>query len=246
MLTLSTSQDDTFQKSADLGALLGQIVVGSMKAFTSANNQLMHGDQFQGKDITAYLTGGAFVNFPGVDKNAVIDVMNNFLVGNAINLLWRTQKIFIMGGGACGDNQGIGQGPQSYSVCRDGKAWYLYYWQENDVISTTSHQWGWVATPPGADKLGRGDWAGIQIAVSLLPLHRSFSVPKPPKGRNQLLPRRLQRRRIQIRRQHRHLPRRSRALRGLAQPRRPRRLLGRHLHHPRLRCRGRSRLELFW
>jgi hypothetical protein len=36
------------------------------------------------------------VNFGGVHKNAVIDMMNNFMVGNAINLLWRTQKNFIM------------------------------------------------------------------------------------------------------------------------------------------------------
>ncbi|KAG4440634.1 hypothetical protein IFR05_003893 [Cadophora sp. M221] len=158
--------DDTFQKSADLGNILGKVVVESMKAFTSANNQLMHGDQYQGSDIQAYLSGGAFVKFPGVDKNAVIDVMNNFMVGNAINLLWRTQKIFIMGGGACGDGQGIGQGPQSYNVCRDGRAWYLYYWQENDVISTTSHQWGWVATPPGADQLGQGDWSGITVQLT--------------------------------------------------------------------------------
>ena len=33
-----------------------------------------------------------------------------------------------MGGGACGDGQGIGSGPQNYSVCRNGQAWYLYYW----------------------------------------------------------------------------------------------------------------------
>lgn len=163
---LSTSQDDTFQKSADLGGILGNIVVGSMKSFTSANNELMKGDQFQGSDIKSYVKDGNFVNFPGVDKNAVIDVMNNFMVGNAIDLLWRTQKIFIMGGGACGDNQGIGQGPQAYSICRDNQAWYLYYWQENNVISTTSHQWGWVAIPPGADKLGQGDWAGVKVAVN--------------------------------------------------------------------------------
>jgi len=125
----------------------------------------MHGDKVQDNNIQAYVGEGAFVNFPGVDKNAVIDMMNNFMVGNAINLLWRTQKIFIMGGGACGDNQGIGSGPGDYTVCRDGKAWYLYYWQENDVISTTSHQWGWVATPPGGDQLGKGDWAGVTVQV---------------------------------------------------------------------------------
>ena len=124
----------------------------------------MHGDNYQNSgDIRTYLGGGAFVAFPGVDKNALIDLMNAFLLGQAVNQLYRVQKIFIMGGGACGDNQGIGSGPQGASVCRDGKAWYLYYWQENDVISVTAHQWGWVASPPGADQLGQGKYPGVNI-----------------------------------------------------------------------------------
>ena len=144
------------------------MVVDSMKAFTAANNALMHGEKYLGTgDIRSYLKGGLFNNFLGVDKNAVIDKMNAFLTGQAINQLYRVQKIFIMGGGACGDNQGIGGGPKDYAICRDGKAWYLYYWQEDNVISLTSHQWGWVATPPGADKLGQGDYANVKVSVCL-------------------------------------------------------------------------------
>ncbi|KAL8867949.1 MAG: hypothetical protein Q9174_005324 [Haloplaca sp. 1 TL-2023] len=157
-------QDDTFEKSADLGGILGTIVLEAMKGYVAANNLLMHGDDFEGTgDIRSYLKGGLFLNFPGVDKVALIDAMNAFLVGQAVNQLYRTQKIFIMGGGACGDGQGIGSGPQESSVCRDGKAWYLYYWQENDVVSTTSHQWGWVATPPGAEQLGGPNYPGVTI-----------------------------------------------------------------------------------
>ncbi|KAM0187316.1 hypothetical protein ACHAPI_011229 [Fusarium lateritium] len=139
---IQSQSDDTFQKSADLGGILGEIVVNSLKTFTTANNQLMSGQSYNDADIRTYLSGGAFLNFGGVDKNA---------------------KIFIMGGGACGDNQGIGSGSEQVSICRDGKAWYLYYWQENDVISTTSHQWGWVALPPGADKLGQGVCSGVSV-----------------------------------------------------------------------------------
>jgi hypothetical protein len=138
-----------------------------MKSFTTANNQLMSGQTYADVDIRSYIAGGAFLAFPGVDKNTVIDSMNNMLVGTAINQLYRTQKIFIMGGGSCDDNQGIGSGPQESKVCRDGKAWYLYYWQENDVVSTTSHQWGWVATPPGLEEIGQGDYAGITREVSV-------------------------------------------------------------------------------
>ncbi|KAJ5788052.1 hypothetical protein N7457_003042 [Penicillium paradoxum] len=160
---LSSHTDDTFEKSADLGGILGTLVVDSMKSFTTANNQLMSGQTYGDVDIRSYISGGAFLAFPGVDKNAVTDAMTNMLVGTAINQLYRTQKIFIMGGGACDDNQGIGSGPQESKICRDGKAWYLYYWQENDVISLTSHQWGWVATPPGLEKLGQDEYSGIRI-----------------------------------------------------------------------------------
>ncbi|CAL8578177.1 hypothetical protein XPA_003976 [Xanthoria parietina] len=158
-------QDDTFQKSADLGGILGTIVLEAMKGFTSANNILMHGDAFHDTgDIRTYLKGGLFLDFGGVDKVKLIDTMNAFLVGQAVNQLYRTQKIFVMGGGACGDADGvIGHGPQDQSICRDGKAWYLYYWQENDVISTTAHQWGWTAAPPGSEQLGTGLYAGVTV-----------------------------------------------------------------------------------
>ena len=95
MLTIP-SQDDTFQKSADLGAILGQIVVGSLKGFTAANNALMRGENYQSTgDLRTYLNNGAFVAFNGVDKVAVIDAINNFLIGNAINQLWRVQVSYI-------------------------------------------------------------------------------------------------------------------------------------------------------
>ncbi|KAJ5389493.1 uncharacterized protein N7496_000561 [Penicillium cataractarum] len=162
-IVLGTHKDDTFQKSADLGGILGTIVVDSLKSFTTANNELMAGKSYGNADIRSYISHGAFLDFPGVDKNAVTDSMTNMLVGTAINTLYRQQKIFVMGGGACNDNQGIGSGPQDAVVCRDGKAWYLYYWQENDVISTTSHQWGWVASPPGADKLGSNEYSGVSV-----------------------------------------------------------------------------------
>lgn len=126
----------------------------------------MGGQSYSNADIRTYVSGGAFLEYEGVDKNAVTDAMTNMLIGTSVNQLYRTQKIFVMGGGACGDNQGIGSGPQEAVVCRDGKAWYLYYWQENDVISTTSHQWGWVASPPGADSLGQSQYSGVTVEVN--------------------------------------------------------------------------------
>ncbi|KAL9107589.1 MAG: hypothetical protein Q9227_007492 [Pyrenula ochraceoflavens] len=161
---ISGHKDDTLQKSGDLGAMLSGTVIKGMKSFTTTNNDLMlgkpHGDT---GDIRKYLTGGVWDNFGGTDKNAVIDAVNNMLIGSAINSLWRTMKVFILGGGKCGDGEGIGKGPQHNSLCKDGKAWYLYWWQENDVVSTTAHQWGWVNAPPGADQLGQGDYVGVTV-----------------------------------------------------------------------------------
>ena len=132
---VGTHQDDTFQKSAALGAALSTIVLGAMDGFTSSNSELMKGNNHDNTgDIRSHFKDGMFVAFCGVDKNAVTNTMNTFLIGNAVNVLWRTQKIFIMGGGACGDGQGIGSGQQDCSVCRNGQAWYLYYWYVSTAI----------------------------------------------------------------------------------------------------------------
>ena len=155
-------KDDTFEKSADLGRMLGNIVMDTVKSFVSANNILMRGHDYEGRDIRSYLAGGLFVDFGGVDKNKVTDTVNNIFVAQSINALWRKQKIFIMGGVPCGDKT-LGYGNANAMVCIDNKAWFLYYWQENDVISLTQHQWGWTNGPPGADQLGRGDYAGVTI-----------------------------------------------------------------------------------
>lgn len=91
MLTKS-SQDDTFQKAADLGGILGHVVVESLKDFIAANNDLMQGKNYQNTgDIRSYLSGGALLDYQGVDKKSVIEVMNNFLIGNAVNQLYRAQ-----------------------------------------------------------------------------------------------------------------------------------------------------------
>ncbi|KAL8767899.1 MAG: hypothetical protein Q9209_005685 [Squamulea sp. 1 TL-2023] len=85
---LGQHQDDTFQKSADLGDLLGSIVFGAMKSFISANNVPMRGNSFQDTgDIRTCLKGDYFLGYPGIDKVAVIDMMNAKLVGHVVNAL---------------------------------------------------------------------------------------------------------------------------------------------------------------
>jgi hypothetical protein len=137
-----------------------------MKQIIGGNDQLMAGNEFGGRgDIRAFFKNGTFVNFPGVNATLAIDYMNTMLLAKAVNNLWRRQKVFIMGGGNCNDNSGLGQGPANAKLCRDGKAWYLYFWKEKSGFTLKKTQWGWVDIPPGADELGKGEYAGITIEV---------------------------------------------------------------------------------
>lgn len=88
------SKDDTFQKSAELGDILGNIVLQPLRAFTDANNQLVQGGNYTGAgDIRSYIKNGLFVNYNGIDKPAVVIAMNNLRVGQAMNVLWRQMKV---------------------------------------------------------------------------------------------------------------------------------------------------------
>lgn len=100
---------------ANLGGILGEIVVGATEGFISANNELIEGNNYDGTgDIRSHSAGGAFVDFGGVDKDNVTNAMSSFLLGQSMNQLWRTQMIFIR---AVVRVQGIGSGPAPYSVC---------------------------------------------------------------------------------------------------------------------------------
>ncbi|KAI9840402.1 MAG: hypothetical protein M1838_004072, partial [Thelocarpon superellum] len=161
---IKQGQDDTFQKAADVGAALSQLFMASIKDMVTGNNVLMGGNSFEGAgDIRTFIQNGSYVAFEGIDKVATTNSMNAMLTGAAINRLWRQQKVYIMGGGACDDSSGLGTGPQANKVCRDGKAWYLYFWDEDHHWTLTHYQWGWVDGPPGADQLGTGEYAGITV-----------------------------------------------------------------------------------
>jgi len=92
--------------------------------------------------------------------------MNTLLTGQAINQLWRHQKLYIMGGGRCGDGQGIGSGPREGAYCResDNTAWYLYHWEDYHGIKTIlDTRFGLVRHPHGMFELGKGDYSAIHI-----------------------------------------------------------------------------------
>ncbi|KAJ9492066.1 hypothetical protein VN97_g1169 [Penicillium thymicola] len=164
-LALDSHQDDTFEKAADLGGILGSIFTDTQKALTQQNDDLMDGKIVNDHDIRSYLADGTMMTEDNQwDKNMIVDALNAQLIGMSINQLWRQQRVFIMGGGACGDGQGIGDGPQDTTVCRDGKAWYLYYWAiPGDRPKTGQGQFGYVTFPPGAQVMGKGDYKGVTV-----------------------------------------------------------------------------------
>ena len=82
-----------------------------------------------------------------------------------INYLYKQQKIFIVGGGPCNDTGGIGTGPQESKYCRDGKAWYLFFWKEYGGFNLGKKEWGDVESPPGVDQLSTGDYGNLTVQV---------------------------------------------------------------------------------
>ncbi|KAI9827292.1 MAG: hypothetical protein M1832_005430 [Thelocarpon impressellum] len=159
--------NDTPKKAAEVGRLLAGAFMNSITNFIAANNKLMGGEDFLSSgDVRAYVGSGAFVDFKGIDKQAVINKSRDMLASVAINYLWKKQKIFIMGGGPCDDSAGIGEGPQEAKLCRDGKAWYLFFWREyGGWHPFSSKQWGHVEKPTGWDQLANGDYTNITAQV---------------------------------------------------------------------------------
>lgn len=155
---LPLCRDTSDITQANLGHIMAQAVTDIAGSFISTNNELMFGNGYgnSGGDIRNYLQGGAWVDYPGLQKNGARDSMIAIMQSMMINSLWRMQRVFILGGGACGDGQDIGRGIADSGdnvICDENNhAWYLYYWQRQNVAST-KHD-GWVARPWGSDRMG--------------------------------------------------------------------------------------------
>ncbi|KAL7622200.1 hypothetical protein AAE478_007703 [Parahypoxylon ruwenzoriense] len=191
-IQLASVKDETFEKDAQLGSILAKVVVDSLKSFASANNELMAGHNYKSTgDIRSYLAGGAFVDFGGVDKNAVVDVMNKFLLGKLSTSSGASKRssLWLVGNAAMARASGPGRRTTAYvGTARRGVRppspvtaiflWGLlqeaetnqfpfhpdlYYWHEGNGDFLSAKQWGYVTMPPGADKPGQGDFAGVAV-----------------------------------------------------------------------------------
>jgi hypothetical protein len=138
-----------------------------MSGFFQANSALMRGETFGNTgDMRKYLANGTFIDYPGLNETAVLRTWNDMVAAAALNQLYRFQKVFIIGGGPCDESGGIGKGPGEAKLCRDGKLWHLYYWQEpKSSIMIGKGKWGNVDKPPGLETLGKGVYADITPEV---------------------------------------------------------------------------------
>lgn len=171
MSVFSCSKNNTPVKIAEVGKYLGMMFMDTMRNFISANGALMKGETYGNTgDIRNYVQNGQWVDFPGLNETTVLDQWNNLLTAAAMNQLFRMQKIFIVGGGPCDDSGNIGKGPQEAKLCRNGKAWYLYFWKEpRNSVTFGKAQWGHVSEVPGHDELGKGIYTSITPQVRHTP-----------------------------------------------------------------------------
>jgi hypothetical protein len=140
---------------SELGHLMAGMVPKIADSFTTSNNELMLGHGFGNGDIRNVLKNGAWLDYKGLDKVAARKVFTAMLESIMINSLWRSQRVFIIGGGACGDGQDVGRGTNAGDnvFCdNENRAWYLYYWQRDPMAMGKNS--GWISRPWGSDRMG--------------------------------------------------------------------------------------------
>ncbi|KAJ5211201.1 hypothetical protein N7491_011021 [Penicillium cf. griseofulvum] len=155
-------KDPTSITQADLGHLMANILPEISKAFIEGNNELMLGHGYGEGDIRTILEGGSWINYEGLKKAPAQQAMINIIKSMMINSLWRSQRVFILGGGACHDGQDVGQGlndGDNVWCDEENRAWYLYYWQSGKVQesqeTTERRPNGWISRPWGSDRMGK-------------------------------------------------------------------------------------------
>lgn len=99
LLNFDVHKDHSITDAADLGAALGDLVMASSKALVNASNLLIQGRVVgPSGDIRGFLRGGYWVDYKGLDRSRLVDNLAGFLLANAINRIWRTQEVYILGG----------------------------------------------------------------------------------------------------------------------------------------------------
>lgn len=154
-----------FERGADMGEALEDVFNATMRYLTDTNNRILTGtgsNKGEWKaDCLTYFEGGGMMNFDGVGKIKEMVILSDMLTAVAINRIWRSQKVGIVGGLPCGQDQGIGLGPKEWEYCHhDNTAWYIYHWEEE--LKNKQKDGAGVIMPHGMDLLGKGDYDRIK------------------------------------------------------------------------------------
>lgn len=169
-------------KAAELGIKMGRTFMEISKQLVIMNDVLMKGESVSDLgDMRKMLESGLWLSYDGFDRIKMIEAFSDRLTAQAINILWRAQKVFIIGGGQCGDGQGVGTGPSDGVWCRDSDntAWYLYHWQDYHGLPTLfDDQYGYIMWPHGMHDLGKGDYVRITVKDVIESSVRTYEAQK--------------------------------------------------------------------
>ena len=150
----------SFDNGAKIGQVLGRMFTRVLTLLTAANDEIFTGNGTNPDQLSIalpdYFRSGAMLEFDGIAKADLIGHMTGMFLGYAINYAWRLQKVFIIGGGDCGVDDGLGMGPAEGMVCIDDAAWYIYHWEEK--TSGKKKQRAGMVAPHGMKELGEGDY----------------------------------------------------------------------------------------
>ncbi|KAG7008969.1 hypothetical protein G7Y79_00004g015530 [Physcia stellaris] len=182
LTALETQPQDQGVKAAELGIKMGRTFTEVSKQLVIMNDALMKGETVSDLgDMRKLLESGLWLSYDGFDRIKMIEAFSDRLTAQAINILWRAQKVFIIGGGKCGDGQGVGTGPSDGVWCResDNTAWYLYHWQDfHGLLSFTDSKYGYIMWPHGMHDLGKGDYARITVKDVIESSVRTYEAQK--------------------------------------------------------------------
>lgn len=100
--TFNVHKDHSFIDAADLGVAIGELVIAASKVLVNVSNLVMQGGHLgTSGDIREFLRGGYWVEYEGLDRSKLVDNLAGFLLANAINRIWRTHAVYILGGPKC-------------------------------------------------------------------------------------------------------------------------------------------------
>lgn len=137
----------------------------------------LHDDMFKGGEsfkmtLKDWIGQGSFLEFADFNISTITTVMRDVMIAKSIDIFYRFQRVYILGGQPCDRPSGLGIAPNIGTICYKEKMYSIYYWKASpDGVQRlmpvyNERRWGWVTNPPGMMSLGKGPYEGIPWEVS--------------------------------------------------------------------------------